>query len=67
MEPDPRCPDCGVTMASTDVTTDGGYGLRVETDEKSDGLLGSLGVTESLDVAPRLCPECGLVRLYAEE
>ncbi|WP_134671250.1 hypothetical protein [Halorussus marinus] len=66
MATDPRCPDCGVTMEGVDVRTGGGYELSVQTDEKREGLLGSLGMNESLDVSPRLCPECGLVRLYAD-
>jgi len=66
MATDPRCPDCGVTMERVDVRTGGGYELSVQTDEKRDGLLGSLGMNESRDVSPRMCPECGLVRLYAD-
>ncbi|WP_162224385.1 hypothetical protein [Halorussus amylolyticus] len=67
MDVDPRCPDCGVTMERTKIQTGDGFGLSVKTGEKAGGLLGSLGVNKSLDVSPRMCPECGLVRLYAEE
>jgi hypothetical protein len=66
MPADPRCPDCGVTMERVDVRTGGGHELSVQTDEKRDGLLGSLGMNESRDVSPRMCQECGLVRLYAD-
>jgi len=65
MATDQRCPDGGVTMDDPDLNTGGGH-FRLVTDEKADGLLGSLGVDENLDVSPRLCPECGLVRLYAD-
>lgn len=66
MDVDPRCPDCGVTMERVKVQTGDGFGLNVKTGEKRSGLLGSLGVKESRKVSPRACPECGLVRLYAE-
>jgi hypothetical protein len=39
---------------------------RVKTDETRDGLLGSLGMNETRDVASLLCPGCGRLRLYAE-
>ena len=67
MATDPRCPDCGVTMERVKLHTGDGLGLNVKTGEKKDGLLGSLGVNESRSVSPRMCPECELVRLYAEE
>jgi predicted RNA-binding Zn-ribbon protein involved in translation (DUF1610 family) len=66
METDPRCPDCGITLERTNIQTGGGY-FRLKTDERRDGLLGSLGINETRDVSPHLCPECGLVRLYARE
>ena len=67
MDAAPRCPDCGVTMERVKIQTGDGFGLKINTGEKRSGLLGSLGMTESRDVSPRACPECGLVRLYAEE
>ncbi|WP_135830218.1 hypothetical protein [Halorussus halobius] len=67
MDTDPRCPDCGVTMERVNVHTSDGFGLTLDSGEKRDGFLGSLGVTESKDLSARACPECGLVRFYAEE
>lgn len=59
-----RCPDCGVTMEETTLE---GYGtLQLVTDEQAEGLSGSLGVHKRHDVESRTCPECGLVRLYAD-
>lgn len=65
MATDRRCPDCGVTMESVDFGMNDAWNPHVRTDEPRDGLLGSLGVNETRDVASLLCPECGLVRLYA--
>lgn len=42
------------------------YNPHVTTDEPREGLLGSLGAKERLDVESFMCPECGLVRLYAD-
>ena len=66
MATDPRCPDCGVTLEEHDLSTGQGH-LRIKTDRNADGFFGSLGVAERLDVSPHLCPECGLVRFYADE
>lgn len=38
---------------------------HVRTGESKGGILGSLGMNETRDVASLLCPECGLLRLYA--
>lgn len=61
-----RCPDCGVTMNEHDIYTGGGQ-FDLRTDESTEGILGSLGAKERLSVSPYHCPECGLVRFYAEE
>ncbi|PSQ57924.1 hypothetical protein BRD18_07065 [Halobacteriales archaeon SW_7_71_33] len=61
-----RCPDCGVTMEPTDPITDGGQSVKLRTDDRQEGLLGRIGVHERLDVTAHVCPECGLVRWYAD-
>ena len=61
-----RCPDCGVTMEPVKLRTGEGFSLRVSTDQRREGLLGKLGLTEDHSVEGRLCPECGLVRAYAD-
>ena len=38
----------------------------VNTGEKRTGLLGKLGMNERKEVATVMCPECGLIRHYAE-
>ena len=63
-----HCPDCGVTME--EVT----YGMRdmeswkpaIKTGEKRDDILGKLGMVEKPPVTTLLCPECGLLRQYAD-
>lgn len=62
-----RCPDCGVSMEETDYATTGGHEIQLVLDDAREGLLGSLGVNERADVTAYLCPECGLVRLYADD
>ncbi|EMA50676.1 hypothetical protein [Halococcus salifodinae] len=62
-----RCPDCGVTMEVTKaVTSVDSESVKLKTDDKREGLLGSLGMKRTLGVDAYLCPECGLVRLYAD-
>ncbi len=39
---------------------------HVRTDEKREGLLGKLGMSERKEVETVMCPECGLLRLYAD-
>lgn len=60
-----RCPDCGVTMEPTTVRTSDGFGLTINTG-KREGLLGKLGVGSTTTLEGVCCPECGLVRLYAD-
>ncbi|USZ67813.1 hypothetical protein NGM10_13890 [Halorussus salilacus] len=66
MADDARCPDCGVALEQADLFTGQGD-LKVRTETESDGVLAAVGVTKALDVTPRRCPDCGLVRFYAEE
>jgi predicted RNA-binding Zn-ribbon protein involved in translation (DUF1610 family) len=61
-----RCPDCGVTLEEITLRSNGGYELQAVSDEHRGGILGSLGMKERLDLTTLACPECGLVRLYAE-
>ncbi|MFC7213795.1 hypothetical protein ACFQO4_06835 [Saliphagus sp. GCM10025334] len=60
-----RCPDCAVTMEETTVRTGSGYGLRID-GAKHDGVLGKLGLETTTKLEAVCCPECGLVRLYAD-
>ncbi|SDM45708.1 hypothetical protein SAMN04487949_1726 [Halogranum gelatinilyticum] len=63
-----RCPDCGVTMERTTPVVVGGGSevLKLRTAERAKGLLGSLGMKETIGVTAHVCPECGLTRLYAD-
>lgn len=60
-----RCPDCGVTMAETAVRDGEGMGLSI-TAGKRDGLLGKIGLRNTAKLRGVCCPECGLVRPYAD-
>ncbi|MFC6724470.1 hypothetical protein ACFQE1_08800 [Halobium palmae] len=62
-----RCPDCGVGLEAMDVQTGDGFKLYLVTNEPKPGILGGLGAKEKLRPTVYVCPECGLVRLYAEE
>lgn len=62
---DHDCPDCGVPMEAASVSAAGAAGLYVTTD-RDRGVLGRLGIGESVRIDPVLCPECGLIRLYAD-
>jgi hypothetical protein len=53
-------------MEPVKLRTNEGFKLRIDTDERREGFLGSLGLTENHSVEGRLCPECGLVRPYAD-
>jgi uncharacterized protein with PIN domain len=66
MAEDPRCPDCDVALKAADLFTGQGD-LKVRTEAESDDVLAAVGVTKALEVEPRRCPDCGLVRFYAEE
>lgn len=66
MAEDARCPDCDVPLEEVELFTGQGE-FRVRTDTEADDVLAAVGVTKALDVTPRRCPECGLVRFYANE
>jgi hypothetical protein len=40
--------------------------LKLRTGERAKGLLGSLGMRETIGVQAHVCPECGLTRFYAD-
>lgn len=64
MPPSRRCPDCDVPLEG--VQYDGnhrGDKIRVYDD---GGILSKLGLTNNSYAYGHVCPECGLVRLYAE-
>lgn len=61
---DPSCPDCERVMDSVDLDT--GDGRFSVVTESTDDVLSAAGVVQVQDVEPRMCPDCGLVRLYAE-
>ncbi|NGM68141.1 hypothetical protein G6M89_03790 [Natronolimnobius sp. AArcel1] len=61
-----RCPDCGVTMEAVPVRDGNSMKLSIKTGTR-DGLLGKLGVSNSAHLQSVCCPECRLVRLYAED
>lgn len=62
-----RCPDCDAVMHPADpVSAMDRERLKLRTKDRKEGLLGSLGVRETVNVAGYVCPECGLVRLYAD-
>ncbi|PGF17003.1 hypothetical protein CP556_13325 [Natrinema sp. CBA1119] len=60
-----RCPDCGVTMEETKVRDTESSRLLISTG-KRDGLLGTIGLENRAELQGVCCPECGLVRLYAD-
>ncbi|MFC7202815.1 hypothetical protein ACFQJC_04760 [Haloferax namakaokahaiae] len=62
-----RCPDCGVTMEEMELRTEDGFTLNLVTNEPKPGVLGGLGLKEKLKPVTVVCPECGLIRQYAEE
>lgn len=64
---DRRCPDCDARMERVEpVTSVDGEVLRFRTDEPESGLLGSLGINRRVPAVGYCCPDCGLVRLYAD-
>ena len=63
---DQRCPDCGVSMEEVEFGMSDAWNPHVRTGEKREGLLGKLGMSETADVATLMCPECGLLRFYAD-
>lgn len=39
---------------------------KIKTENDAEGLLGKFGVNESREVESFVCPECGLLRFYAD-
>lgn len=46
-------------------TTDG-FKLQLVTDEPKSGIFGGLGAKEKIKPTVVVCPECGLIRQYAD-
>ena len=69
-ESDHDCPDCAVAMGRVAFGLRGGLEAAqapfVRTPDRKAGLLGRLGLQEEKPVSAYCCPECGLVRLYAD-
>lgn len=63
---DRRCPDCGVAMGEVEFEMSNAYQPKVKLPERDEGILGSLGVKERRRVATWMCPDCGLLRFYAD-
>lgn len=63
---DDRCPDCGVTMETVEFGMSDAWNAYVKTGEKREGLLGKLGMNERAEVDTLMCPECGLLRFFAD-
>lgn len=62
--PESSCPDCEQGLEPVDLETgDGRFSLVTES---SDDVLSAVGIAQLREVEPRMCPDCGLVRLYAE-
>lgn len=65
---DVDCPDCAVGMKQVQFETgvDGEHRPSVRTEKKRPGLLGQLGLHERKPVITLMCPDCGLLRQYAD-
>ncbi|PSP55444.1 hypothetical protein BRC82_05780 [Halobacteriales archaeon QS_1_67_19] len=65
METAKRCPDCGVALESVQYdATHRGNKIRIVDDD--GGILSKLGLRNNTYAHGYVCPECGLVRFYAE-
>jgi hypothetical protein len=53
-------------MGEVEFQMSNAYQPNVKLPERSEGILGSLGVRERRDVTVFMCPECGLLRFYAD-
>jgi quinol monooxygenase YgiN len=53
-------------MEEVELSMGDAWNAYVETGEKRSGLLGTLGMNEHKELTTVMCPECGLVRHYAE-
>ena len=63
---DRRCPDCDAAMGEVDFRMSNAFQPHVKLPERSEGILGSLGVKARRDVTTWMCPECGLLRFYGD-
>ncbi len=61
-----RCPDCSVTLEPVKFGMADAWKPHVKTEERREGLLGSLGMNETKSVQTRMCPECGRLLFHAE-
>ncbi|GAA0227003.1 hypothetical protein ACFFQF_11380 [Haladaptatus pallidirubidus] len=61
-----RCPDCSVTLEPVKFGMNDAWKPHVKTNERREGLLGSLGMSETKSVRTRMCPECGRLLFHAE-
>lgn len=48
------------------VDLDTGDGRFSVVTESGDDVLSAVGIAQVQEVEPRMCPDCGLVRLYAD-
>ena len=67
MSSEKRCPDCRVRLEALTIRTGDGFNLQIQTNEPKSGILGGLGMKETVTPTAYVCPECGLTRLYVEE
>lgn len=63
---DVRCPDCDVAMDGVTFRTAEATTPHVRTEEPRDDVLGTLGLPDRREVSTKMCPECGLLRHYAD-
>lgn len=61
-----HCPDCDVAMESVEFRMYDAKNPKIKTGEQKQGVLGKLGMDESKRVDTVACPECGLLRFYAD-
>lgn len=61
-----RCPDHDVAMVEVGFEMSNAYQPKIKTTKRSEGILGALGYKERRTVQAYTCPECGLVRFYAD-
>lgn len=65
MSPTRRCPDCDVVLEGVQYDANHrGNKMRIYDDD--GGILSRLGLTSNTYAYGYVCPECGLVRFYAE-
>lgn len=66
MDASRRCPDCGVGLEAVRYDTSyDGHRIRIA-DDDDDGILSRLKFWDNTYAHGYVCPECGLVRFYAE-